>query len=77
MKGNPELDSFIVDHLQLDLRRSPNVAVDGEIVRTTPPLRYELKRDALRVVCPPPAVPAGVAAKERREAPREGARTRA
>jgi diacylglycerol kinase family enzyme len=73
----PEFDSFIVDHLRLDLRRSGRVAVDGEIVTLDPLLKYELKRDALRVVCPPPTIAAGDATKERREAPREGAPARA
>jgi diacylglycerol kinase family enzyme len=74
---NAEFDSFMADHLRLDLHGASRVAVDGELVTLKPPLRYELKRDALRVVCPPPAIPAGEAAKERREAPREGTPARA
>jgi diacylglycerol kinase family enzyme len=70
---NPEFDSFIVDHLRLDLRHAGRVAVDGEIVTLDPPFKYELKRDALRVVGPPPAIGEGQATRERREAPREGA----
>jgi diacylglycerol kinase family enzyme len=72
----PEFDSFMVDHLRLDLSRATHVAVDGELAILSPPLKYELKRDALRVVCPPPAIAAGEATKERREAPREGAPAR-
>lgn len=73
----PEFDSFMVDHLRLDLRRASHVAVDGELVTLMPPLKYELRRDALRVVCPPSTIQAGEATKERREAPREGAPARA
>jgi diacylglycerol kinase family enzyme len=74
---NPEFDSFMVDHLRLDLSQASHVALDGELVKLLPPLKYELKRDALRVVCPPPAIPAGEATRERREAPREGDPARA
>jgi diacylglycerol kinase family enzyme len=74
---NPQFDSFMVEHLRLDLRHASHVAVDGELVTLMPPLNYELKRDVLRVVCPPPAIPEGEAVKERREAPREGAPARA
>jgi diacylglycerol kinase family enzyme len=50
----PEFESFIVDSLRIDLNRMGTVALDGEIVNLSPPLQYELKRDALSVVCPPP-----------------------
>jgi diacylglycerol kinase family enzyme len=50
----PEFESFIVDSLRIDLNGMGTVAVDGEIVNLSPPLQYELKRDALSVVCPPP-----------------------
>ena len=49
---SPELDSFIVDHCTITVRRSSSVAVDGEIVRLGTPLQYRLRRDAIRVVCP-------------------------
>ncbi len=47
-----DLDSFIVDRCTITVRRSSTLAVDGELVRLGTPLEYELKRDALRVVCP-------------------------
>ena len=49
---SPELDSFIVDHCTITVRRSSLVAVDGELVRLGEPLEYKLQRDAIRVVCP-------------------------
>ena len=58
----PEFDSFLVDRCTIDVRRAVTVAVDGELVRLQPPLQFELRRDALRVVCPaavePPTAPA-------------------
>ena len=50
----PEFESFIVDDLRIDMNGMGTVAVDGEIVNLSAPLQYELKRDALTVVCPPP-----------------------
>jgi diacylglycerol kinase family enzyme len=50
----PELESFIVDELRIDLRGMGTVAVDGEIAMLSAPLHYTLRRDALTVVCPPP-----------------------
>jgi diacylglycerol kinase family enzyme len=67
-----EFDSFMVDHLRVDVHRDTQIAVDGELVTPAPPLDYELKRNTLRVVCPPPELAAGAATQERREAPREG-----
>ena len=52
--ATPEFDSFLVDRCTIDVRRSVTVAVDGELVRLSPPLEFELRRDALRVVCPEP-----------------------
>lgn len=49
----PEFDSVIVDRCRINLRSASHIAVDGEIVSLTPPLVYELRRDALQVVCPP------------------------
>jgi diacylglycerol kinase family enzyme len=46
----PKLDSFIVDHCRVFLRRRWPVAVDGEIVELGTPLEYRLVRDALKVV---------------------------
>lgn len=50
----PEFESFIVDELRIGMKGMGTVAVDGEIVHVTAPLAYELRRDALTVVCPPP-----------------------
>lgn len=50
----PEFDSFIVDRCRIDVRRQGLIAVDGELIALDPPLEYELRRDALTVVCPPP-----------------------
>jgi diacylglycerol kinase family enzyme len=50
---SPELDSFLVDRCTITVRRSAMVALDGELVALTPPLQYEVRRDALTVVCPP------------------------
>ena len=49
----PEFESFIVDKLRIDMKGMGTVAVDGEIAHLTAPLRFELRRDALAVVCPP------------------------
>lgn len=49
---SPELDSFIVDHCTITVRRSSTIAVDGEVVRLGTPLQYKLERKAIRVVCP-------------------------
>jgi diacylglycerol kinase family enzyme len=50
----PEFESFIVDRMRIDMRAMGTVALDGEVVSLSTPLQYELKPDALRVVCPPP-----------------------
>jgi len=50
----PELDSFVVDRCRVTLRRPTAVAIDGELVAMHETLAYELRRDALHVVCPPP-----------------------
>jgi len=47
-----ELDSFIVDHCTITLRRHTTIAVDGELVSLGTPLEYHLERDAVHVVCP-------------------------
>jgi diacylglycerol kinase family enzyme len=45
------LDSFIVEHCRVELRRPRgNVALDGEVVPMRAPLDYRIARDALRVV---------------------------
>lgn len=49
---SPALDTFIVDHCTITVRRSSTIAVDGELVRLGTPLEYKLERDAIRVVCP-------------------------
>jgi diacylglycerol kinase family enzyme len=49
----PELDSFLVDRCRITLRRPTAVAIDGELVAMHETLEYELRRDALHVVCPP------------------------
>lgn len=46
----PKLDSFVVDHCRVFLRRRGPVAVDGEIVELDTPLEYKVARDALKVV---------------------------
>ena len=50
----PELDSFLVERCRITLRRPTAVAIDGELVAMHETLEYELRRDALHVVCPPP-----------------------
>jgi diacylglycerol kinase family enzyme len=50
----PQLDSFLVDRCRITVRRPGYVAVDGELVRLPETLEYELRRDALHVVSPPP-----------------------
>ena len=50
--GTPELDSFMVDHCTITLRRAGRIAVDGELVSVGKSLDYHLKRDAIQVVCP-------------------------
>ena len=51
----PQLDTFVVDRCRVRLRRATAVAIDGELVAMRTTLEYELRRDALHVVCPPPA----------------------
>jgi diacylglycerol kinase family enzyme len=48
----PELDSFIVDHCTITLRHEGRIAVDGELVSLGKVLDYNLKRDAIQVICP-------------------------
>ena len=50
---SPELDSFLVDRCRVTLRRATAVAIDGELVAMHETLEYQLRRDALHVVCPP------------------------
>jgi diacylglycerol kinase family enzyme len=52
----PELDAYIVDRCRISVRRSSRVALDGEIESMAATLEYELRRDALQVVCPPTAL---------------------
>jgi diacylglycerol kinase family enzyme len=47
----PALDAFLVDSCRIE-PRSPNVSIDGEIVRIPPPLRYRYMPGHLRVVVP-------------------------
>jgi diacylglycerol kinase family enzyme len=54
---SPELDSFLVERCRITVRRPGFVAIDGELVRMPATLEYELRRDALHVVCPPPTAP--------------------
>jgi diacylglycerol kinase family enzyme len=49
----PELDAFLVDRCRISLRRPTRVALDGELESMQTTLEYELRRDALHVVCPP------------------------
>jgi diacylglycerol kinase family enzyme len=49
----PELDSFLVERCRITLRRPTAVAIDGELAAMHETLQYELRRDALHVVCPP------------------------
>ena len=51
--STPELDSFLVERCRITLRRPTAVALDGELVAMHETLEYELRRDALHVVCPP------------------------
>ena len=45
-----------VERLRVDSRRSHlAVALDGEVVREPPPLDYRIRKQALRVIAPPPA----------------------
>ncbi|MEO6526999.1 MAG: diacylglycerol kinase family protein [Gemmatimonadaceae bacterium] len=50
----PRLDAFLVDRCRITLRRPGLIAIDGELVPMPVTLEYELRRDALRVVCPSP-----------------------
>jgi diacylglycerol kinase family enzyme len=53
----PQLDAFLVDRCRISVRRPTMVALDGEIVQMRTTLEYELRRDALHVVCPPKELP--------------------
>ena len=48
----PELDSFLVEHCTITLRREGRIAVDGELIAVGRVLEYSLERDAVQVVCP-------------------------
>ena len=48
----PEFDSFLVDACTISRRHGGFVALDGELASLDAALEYELRRDALRVVCP-------------------------
>jgi len=50
----PELDSFVVERCRVTLPRPTAVALDGELVAMNETLEYQVRRDALHVVCPPP-----------------------
>ncbi|MDB4881517.1 MAG: diacylglycerol kinase catalytic region [Gemmatimonadetes bacterium] len=54
----PQLDSFLVDRCRIVVRRRGLIAIDGELVSMPTTLEYELRRDALHVVCPPPVTSA-------------------
>ena len=55
-----ELDRFLLAETTIELRRSRvGVALDGEVTELTPPLEYRSRPRALRVLAPPPEVPAG------------------
>lgn len=47
----PHLDGYLVDHCTIEQKHS-TVAIDGEIVTMDSPLRFEIGRDALRLVVP-------------------------
>jgi len=49
----PELDAYLVDRFRISVRRPTSVALDGELESMQTTLEYELRRDALHVVCPP------------------------
>ncbi|HEX7978534.1 MAG TPA: diacylglycerol kinase family protein [Gemmatimonadaceae bacterium] len=49
----PELDAYLVDRCRISVRRRTRVALDGEVESMPATLEYELRRDALHVVCPP------------------------
>ena len=49
----PELDAYLVERCRISVRRPTRVALDGEIESMQTTLEYELRRDALHVVCPP------------------------
>jgi diacylglycerol kinase family enzyme len=57
VEHTPQFDSFIVDRFRISMNGIGKVAVDGEILSLTPPLEYELRREALTVVCPPADIP--------------------
>jgi diacylglycerol kinase family enzyme len=52
----PALDAFVVDTSEIE-PHVPRIAVDGEIVRVTPPLVYRHVPGKLRVVVQPPDAP--------------------
>jgi diacylglycerol kinase family enzyme len=48
----PEVDSFIVDKVTITRTHTGPIALDGELVTLGQTVTFELKRDALQVVCP-------------------------
>jgi diacylglycerol kinase family enzyme len=48
----PQLDSFIVNRCTIIVKGRDAVAVDGELVQLDSPLEYQIRHDALSVVCP-------------------------
>ncbi len=49
---SPELDSFIVDRCTIAMKGRHSLAVDGEVITLASPLTYEIRHNALSVVCP-------------------------
>lgn len=50
--GDAGLDELLVDGCTVTLRRKTRVATDGELTSLVSPLRYELLKDAIRLVVP-------------------------
>ena len=53
----PQFDTFLADKCRITVRHPGLIAIDGELVSMPATLDFELRRDALHVVCPPPATP--------------------
>jgi diacylglycerol kinase family enzyme len=67
----PQLDSFLVDRCRITVRGPALVAIDGELVAMRAMLEYEVRRDALHVVCPPPVRPGDASAATGAAEPRD------
>ena len=58
LNQDKDFNELAVDQVWIDARRHHlSVAIDGEVIRMTPPLHYQIRPGALKVLAPPPVEP--------------------